>query len=344
MNFEEDYTPVAVITGVGGMDGSILTKKLLDRGFEVIGIDHWHAEGLSKNMYDFIDHERFTFETGDISEKEFMYRIIDQYKPDYFYNLAAISLVPESFKIPQRVLEVNALSVLHILELIRDLSPDTKFYQASTSEQIGGNKIEKQNHEAKMIPNSPYAVAKMAAFHYVRLYREAYGIFAVNGLLFNHEAENRGETFVTRKITKAVANIKKGTQEELILGNLDAGRDWGYANDYVDAMVLMMEADEPSDYTVATGETHTVREFVEEAFKAIGEKITWEGSETDEVGVNQDGVVRVRVSKEFYRPLEVENLNGDPSKIMKELGWKPKTTFKELVTLMVEHDLEEVFK
>lgn len=344
MNNDEFTIPVSVVTGVGGMDGSILVQKLLDKGHEVVGIDNWHAEGLSPNMEEFIDDEKFTFETGDICEKEFIHRIITQYKPDYFYNLAAISLVPESFKIPQRVMEVNTMAVLHMLETIRTYSPETRFYQASTSEQIGANTIEKQNHEAKMIPNSPYAISKMTSFFLVRMYREAYGLFLVNGLLFNHEGEKRGETFVTRKVTKAVAKIRKGTEDEIILGNLDAARDWGYAPDFVDAMILMLESDKADDYTVATGETHTIRELVEEAFKNIGETITWEGKEIYEIGMNQDGVIRVRVSSKFYRPLEVIALNGDPTKITEELGWVPKTTFEDLIKIMVDHDIYEVEK
>ena len=344
MNNDDFFIPVSVITGVSGMDGSILAKKLLEHGHEVIGIDTWRPEGQPKNIKDVVEHERFTLETGDICEKEFIHRIITQYRPDYFYNLAAISLVPESFKIPQRIFEVNTMAVLHMLETIRTYSPDTRFYQASTSEQIGANTQERQNTDSKMLPNSPYAIAKLASFHLVRMYREAYNLFSCNGMLWNHEGEKRGPTFVTRKVSMAVANISKGKQEKVVLGNLDTGRDWGYADDYVEAMITMMESDEPDDFAVATGETHTIRELVEEAFSNIGEEITWEEEGVDEVGVNQDGIVRVEVSKQFYRPLDVLNLNGDPTKITEKLGWRPKVTFKELIRLMVEHDLEEVSK
>jgi len=333
---------VTIITGCGGMDGSILTEKLLEKGHKIIGIDKWRPEGFYINLENVVDDPNFILETGDITEKEFMARMIQSYKPDYFYNLAAVSLVPESFRIPHRVFQVNTLAVLDTLELLRAYSPITRFYQASSSEQIGKNEEDNQDTDSRMIPNSPYAITKLASYHLTRLYREAYNMFCVNGLLWNHEGTRRGQTFVTRKISKAVANIAKGKISKVSLGNLDAKRDWGCAEDFVDAMILMMETDIPDDYAVATGETHSIREFVEEAFKHIGMDIVWEGKDLDEVGRDsKTGIIRVDVNSLYYRPAEVRKLNGDSTKINKLLGWTPTTKFKELVKMMVEHDLND---
>ena len=328
-----------MITGIAGMDGSTLADKYIARGDVIIGIGMWHTAGEMNNIKHLIGHERFVYITGDVTDREFMHRIISKYEPDIFYNFAAISLVPESFKIPERVFRVNAVAVLNILEIIRNHSPKTRFYQASTSEQIGDNKDVPQNLDSRMLPNSPYAIAKLASYHLVRSYRNAYKLFAVNGMLWNHEGPRRGPMFVTRKITMAVANIVKDKQQHLTLGNMDAYRDWGLASDYCDAMILMMEADEPNDYAVNTGEAHTVREFVEEAFKHAGLTITWEGEGLHEVGKDQHGIIRVRISPEFYRPAEVSYLCGDYTKIKENLGWEPKTKFSELVKIMVENDI-----
>jgi GDPmannose 4,6-dehydratase len=330
-----------IITGVAGMDGSILAEKLLDKGYKVIGIDRWFPTGTSVNLANCINNKNFIHIEGDITEKQFIETIVKKYKPDYFYNLAAISLVPQSFKIPITIFETNTMAVINMLEIIKNSSPKTRFYQASTSEQIGKNIETPQNTESKMIPNSPYAVAKLATYHMVRLYREAYGLFACNGMLWNHEGPRRGPDFVTRKITLGVANIFHFLQEYIELGNLDAYRDWGNAEDYCDAMIKIMEANEPDDYAVATGETHSVREFVEEAFKRIDMKITWKGKGIKEVGCDQNGDVRVKINKKFYRPAEVALLHGDPSKIKKKLGWEPTTKFKDLVRLMINHDLNK---
>jgi len=322
------------------MDGSILSEKYLEKGWDVIGIDRWNPTGLRPNLINCTGNEKFTLETGDITDKHFMEQMIKKYQPDHMYNMAAISLVPESFKIPTVVFETNTLAVLNMLESIRYHSPHTRFYQASTSEQIGENTQKLQNTESKMLPTSPYAIAKLASYHLVRLYRKAYGIFGVNGMLWNHEGPRRGRDFVTRKISLAIARIKHGKQDIVSLGNLDSFRDWGLANDYCEAMMMMLEADEPDDYAVATGETHSVREFVEHAFDAAGYKITWEGEGLNEVGKDQDGIVRVTINERYYRPSDVLYLHGDPSKIKEKLGWEPKTKFKELVTMMVESDAE----
>ena len=331
----------AIITGVGGMDGSILADKLLDKGYRIIGIDRWSPTGISPNLHKAIKNERFNLVTGDITEREFMYRIISKYEPDYFYNMAAISLVPESFKIPKEVFEINTMAVLSILELLRTYSPHTRFYQASTSEQIGDNTEDNQNTDSKMLPNSPYAIAKLASFHLVRAYRNAFGLFAVNGMLWNHEGPRRGPTFVTRKITK---HIGSGTKEPLQIGNMDSYRDWGYAGDYCDAMILMLETDEPDDYAVNTGETHTVREFIETAYELIFKKITWKGKGKEEKGYDEDGNLLVEINEKYYRPNEVPYLHGDHTKIYENLNWRPTTKFRELVKMMMKADILDGIK
>ncbi|MDO8623141.1 MAG: GDP-mannose 4,6-dehydratase [archaeon] len=328
---------ICIVTGSGGMDGSILSEKLLAKGYTVVGINRWSPTGLSENLKECIKNKNFIIETGDITDKEFMYRTITKYHPDYFYNIAAISLVPESFKIPMTVFETNAIAVLNILELIRNYSPKTRFYQASTSEQIGRNKNVPQNTESLMDPNSPYAIAKLSAYQLVRCYRDAFGIFAVNGMLWNHEGERRGPTFVTRKIT---LHISSGTKEPLQIGNLDAFRDWGYAPDFCDAMILMMETDVSDDYAVNTGETHSIREFIEEAYSLIGKKVIWKDKGKEEKGYDDQGNLLVKVNEKYYRPVEVPYLQGDHSKITEKLGWEPKVKFKELVKIMVENDIK----
>jgi GDPmannose 4,6-dehydratase len=325
----------SIVTGVQGMDGSILVDKLLAKGHKVIGVDRWNATGDSTNTDSFIDNENFKMVSGDITEESFIHNLIVDNQPDYFYNMAAISLVPESFKIPKTVFAINAIAVNHMLETIRTHSPHTRFYQASTSEQIGENTKAPQNTDSHMLPNSPYAIAKLASYHMVRCYRKAFGIFAVNGMLWNHEGPRRGPMFVTRKVTRHVGS---GIEEPLQIGNLDAYRDWGLADDFCDAMILMMEADEPDDYAVNTGESHSIRELIEEAFAVKGIDIMWEGEAEFEKGYDQHGSLRVEVNKEFYRPVEVPYLHGDHSKIKEKLGWTPTTKFKELVKMMVEAD------
>ena len=253
--------------------------------------------------------------------------------------MAAISLVPESFKIPRKFFEINTMAVLDILEEIRTYSPNTRFLQASSSEQLGENTQDIQNNDSKMLPNSPYACSKLASYHLVRTFRKAFGLFACNTMCFNHEGDRRGPDFVTRKISMSIAKIKNGEQDFVSLGNLESMRDWGDAKDYTDGMIKIMEADEADDFTLATGETHTIREFVEESFKQIGETITWKGKGVDEIGYNQDDKIRVKIKESLYRPTEVMHLCGDYSKIKEKLGWSPKTAFKELVKNMVENDI-----
>lgn len=327
----------AIITGVSGMDGSILADKLLTKGYKVIGTDRWNATGDSPNVKSFIDNKNFTMVSGDITEETFIHRLIKDNQPDHFYNMAAVSLVPESFKIPKTVFATNAIAVNHMLETIRVYSPHTRFYQASTSEQIGNITDYPQNTDSKMRPNSPYAIAKLAAYHMVRCYRQAFGIFAVNGMLWNHEGPRRGPTFVTRKVTLHIASK---TKTPLQIGNLDACRDWGLADDYCDAMILMMEADEPDDYAVNTGESHSIRELIEYAYHLVGIEIEWRDIGINEKGYDQYGNLRVEVNSDFYRPVEVPYLHGDYTKIKNKLGWIPKTKFKELVKIMIENDIK----
>lgn len=327
-----------IITGVSGMDGSILADKLLAKGHKVIGVDRWNATGDSPNIQTFKDHTNFKMITGDITEESFIHKLINDNQPDYFYNMAAISLVPESFKIPKTVFEINAIAVNHMLETIRTYSPHTRFYQASTSEQLGDNIELPQNTDSVMLPNSPYAIAKLASYHMVRCYRKAFGIFAVNGMLWNHEGPRRGPMFVTRKITLHVSQWTPKQDKVLQIGNMDSFRDWGLADDFCDAIILMMEADEPDDYAVNTGESHTIREFIEEAYKCVGVHVTWKGKGKDEKGYDQAGNLIVEVNQEFYRPVEVTYLHGDHSKIKEKLGWTPKIKFKELVRIMMQND------
>lgn len=331
-----------IISGVSGQDGSILAEILLEKGHYVIGVDRWLPTGHNPNLVNVVNNPNFKLVTGDIADRFFMSKLIIDSQPDYLYNLGAISLVPESFKIPETVFNTNTMAVLNMLETIRYYSRHTRFYQASTSEQIGDNKNAPQNNDSLMLPNSPYAISKMASYFLVRHYRNAYNLFCVNGMLFNHESERRGKTFVTRKISTGVANIKAGIQEYIELGNLNSKRDWGYCNDFMEGLLLMMETDKPDDYSLATGETHSIREFVEEAFKHVNINIKWVGTGLDEIGVDDNGITRVKVNKEFYRPVEVEVLHGDYSKIHNKLGWKPTTKFKELVKLMVVSDINEI--
>jgi GDPmannose 4,6-dehydratase len=333
---------IVLITGVRGMDGSTLADKYLAKGWKVIGVDHWEPTSSYPNLEFAFKNPQFIFETGDICEKEFMYNLFLKYQPDIVYNMAAISLVPESFKIPQRVFNVNTLALLNMLELIKYHFPKIKIYQASSSEQIGSNKEYPQNTHSRMLPTSPYAVAKLASYHLIRVYRQAYGIFAVNGMLWNHEGPRRGPMFVTRKITMAVADLKKGLRTDTLkLGNLDSNRDWGLSDDFCDAMILMMEADKPDDYAVATGEVHTVREFVEEAFKVADIYIHWEGKGVNEKGYDDNGRLYVEVDEKLYRPSEVPYLHGDYNEINEKLGWTPKAKFTELVRLMVKNDIAD---
>lgn len=339
----------ALITGITGQDGAYLADFLLQKGYEVHGIKRRSSSfNTARVDHLYMDpHEpgvRFFMHYGDLTDATNLIRIIQQVRPDEIYNLAAQSHVKVSFETAEYTANADALGTLRLLEAVRmlGLEKKTRFYQASTSELYGKVKEIPQNEETPFYPRSPYGVAKLYGYWITVNYREAYGMFACNGILFNHESPIRGETFVTRKITRAVARIKLGLQHRLYLGNLDAKRDWGYAGDYVEAMWLILQQEEPDDYVIATGESHSVREFVEKAFKEVGIDITWEGDGVNEVGKNRDtGDVLVEIDPRYFRPTEVDYLRGDPSKAKKKLGWEPRVSFDELIRMMVREDLKE---
>lgn len=331
----------ALITGITGQDGAYLAKLLLEKDYEVYGayrrttgIMSWRLEKLG-----ILDKVKLVH--MDMLELTNIMRVIERIKPDEVYNLAAQSFVALSFEQPVLTAEIDAIGALRVLESIRTVTPKTKFYQASSSEMFGKALSEHQREDTPFYPRSPYGVSKLFAHWITVNYREAYDIFAVSGILFNHESPLRGEEFVTRKISKGVARIELGLQEKLVLGNLNAQRDWGYAPDYVEAIFLMMQQDEPDDYVIASGENHSVREFVQQAFEVIGIELEWKGKEGEEEGVDKhSGKTLVQVNPEFFRPAEVNTLLGNCSKAKIKLGWQPKTSFKELVRVMVENDLE----
>lgn len=332
----------ALITGITGQDGSYLAELLLEKGYEVHGI----VRRASHSNTSRIDHllHRITLHDGDLSDSSSLIRIIQIVQPDEIYNLAAQSHVQVSFDVPEYSGDVDALGVLRILEAVRilGLETKTKIYQASTSELYGKVEEIPQKETTPFHPYSPYAVAKQYGFWITKEYREAYNMFAVNGILFNHESERRGDNFVTRKITLAAGRIAEGLQDHLELGNMDSLRDWGYAKDYVECMWLMLQQDKPDDFVIATGEQHTVREFTEKAFAENGMTIRWEGSGLEEKGYDRDtGKMLVCVNPEWFRPTDVNNLWGDPTKAKTVLKWNPqKTSFEELVRLMAHHDRE----
>ena len=345
--------PVALITGITGQDGSYLAEFLLSKGYEVHGIirrsssfntgriEHLYLDEWVRDM-----HRRrlVHLHYGDMTDSSSLIRIISMVKPDEIYNLAAQSHVKVSFDVPESTADTDAIGVLRLLEAVRILGREksTRIYQASTSELFGQVQEVPQRETTPFYPRSPYSVAKLYAFWIMKNYRESYGMYAVNGILFNHESERRGENFVTRKITLAAARIAAGLQDKLYLGNLDARRDWGYAPDYVECMWLILQQPEPDDYVIATGEYHTVREFATLAFARAGIELQWQGSGLDEKGVDAaTGRVLVEVDPRFFRPAEVEQLLGDPSKAREKLGWNPtKTSFEELVNRMVDADIK----
>lgn len=341
---------VALITGVTGQDGAYLAQLLLSKGYVVHGIKRRSSSfNTSRLDHLYVDrHEeraRFFLHFGDMTDSSSLLRILQETQPDEIYNLAAQSHVHVSFETPEYTADADALGTLRLLEAVRilNLTSKTRVYQASTSELYGDTDARPQNESTPFQPRSPYAVAKLYSFWIVRNYRAAYGIHASNGILFNHESPLRGETFVTRKITRAVAAIELGLQTSLILGNLDAMRDWGHAADYVEGMWRILQQDVPDDYVLATGEARTVRAFVEEAFRCIDREIEWIGSGLDEVGYDKiDGTPRVYVGSEYFRPTEVDYLQGDASKARRVLGWVPTISFTELVQQMVAADLERV--
>ncbi|WOV91593.1 MAG: GDP-mannose 4,6-dehydratase [Candidatus Zeuxoniibacter abyssi] len=340
-------SPVAMITGATGQDGALLAEFLLAKGYEVHGIKR-HASSFNTARIDHIfeDEEqhacgKFFLHYGDMTDATNLIRLVQQIHPDEIYNLAAQSHVQVSFETAEYTANADALGVLRLLEALRILNMEghTRFYQASTSELFGGAPPP-QNEETPFMPKSPYAVAKLYGYWITVNYREAYGMHASNGVLFNHESPVRGETFVSRKITRAVARIAAGREEPLTLGNLNARRDWGHARDFVEGMWLMLQQDTPGDYVMATGKSHSVREFTEAAFAEIGEKIVWRGAGQDEIGVElKSGKARVRIASRYFRPTEVDDLQGDASKAHKELGWRPKIKFSQLVKEMVAADI-----
>ena len=338
----------AFITGITGQDGSYLAEFLLEKGYEVYGLFRRGSTNTTQRIAALMqerakEDEKLHLVYGDMTDSMNLARLIMEIKPDEIYNLAAQSHVAVSFEEPEYTANADGMGVLRILEAVRiaGLEKTTRIYQASTSELYGKVAEIPQKETTPFHPRSPYGVAKMYGYWITKHYREAYGMYAVNGILFNHESERRGETFVTRKITLAVGNIVNGKQEKLYLGNLNAKRDWGYAKDYVECMWLMLQQEKPEDFVIATGETRTVREFVEKAFEVAGINICWTGEGVDEKGFDAaTGKVLVEVSSEFFRPAEVDLLLGDPTKAKTVLGWNPrKTTFEELVRRMVEYDL-----
>jgi GDPmannose 4,6-dehydratase len=341
--------PRALITGVTGQDGAYLAEMLLNKGYEVHGIKRrsslfntQRVDHLYEDLHK--DDVRFRLHYGDMTDSTNIIRVVQEVQPDEIYNLAAQSHVQVSFETPEYTANTDALGTLRLLEALRilGLADSTKFYQASTSELYGNTREYPQNETTAFRPRSPYAAAKLYAYWIAVNYREAYGIFACNGILFNHESPIRGETFVTRKITRAVARIALGLQEKLYLGNLDAVRDWGHARDYVEGMWLILQQSEPDDYVLATGVTTTVRSFCEKAFGEIGIQLTWEGEGASEKGIDgASGDVRVEIDPRYYRPTEVERLCGDATKARETLGWEPRITVDELVAEMVRADLDK---
>ena len=338
----------ALITGITGQDGSYLTELLLEKGYEVHGIirrqSSQNTERIDHVLNDSAFAKRVFLHYGDLTDSSNAHALIREIQPDEVYNLAAQSHVAVSFEVPEYTAEATGVGTIRLLEAVRQSGLPIRFYQASTSELFGGlPETAPQSETTPFYPKSPYGAAKLYSFWITKNYRESYGMFACNGILFNHESPRRGETFVTRKITLAVARIAKGLQEKLTLGNLEAKRDWGFAGDYVEGMWRILQQDQPEDYVLATNETHTVREFVEKAFAETGVPIRWEGEGSNEKGYDaKTGKLLVDVSEEFYRPAEVELLWGDSTKAEHELGWRRKVGFAELVKMMVAADLEKI--
>lgn len=339
---------VALITGVTGQDGAYLTELLLEKGYSVHGLKRRSSSfntGRIDHLYSdpHCENGQLTLHYGDMTDATNLIRIVQETQPDEIYNLAAQSHVQVSFETPEYTANSDALGTLRLLEAIRiiGLEKSVRFYQASTSELYGNTSQDPQNEMTMFAPRSPYAVAKLYAFWVTVNYREAYNIHASNGILFNHEGPTRGETFVTRKITRAVAGLKLGIQDKLFLGNLDAKRDWGHARDHVEGMWMMLQQPEPGDYVLATGECHSVREFVELAFAEAGIEIVWQGSGLDEKGVDTvTGKILIEIDPRYFRPTEVDRLQGDSTKAREKLGWYPKISFNQLVKEMVESDIQ----
>lgn len=341
---------IALISGITGQDGSYLTELLLDKGYEVHGIIR---RSSSFNTFR-IDHiynnkeflnKRFFLHYGDLTDSSNLNRLVEKIKPTEIYNLGAQSHVQVSFEVPEYTAEVDGVGALRFLDAIKETGISTRFYQASTSELFGKAQEVPQTEKTPFYPRSPYGAAKLYAYWVVVNYREAYNVFASNGILFNHESERRGKTFVTRKITVAAAKILLGQQEKLLLGNLDARRDWGYAPEFVEGMWRILQADNPDDFVMATNETHSIREFVEETFRVLGESIEWSGEGADETGIlKSTGREIIGIDPRYFRPTEVDLLIGNPEKARRILGWEPKTKFKDLVRIMALSDFDKAKK
>ena len=341
---------VAFLTGITGQDGSYLAELLLEKGYEVHGmirrsssfntgrIDHLHNDAA------ILDKKLFLY-YGDLTDSSNLNRLLEKIQPDEIYNLGAQSHVKVSFEVPEYTADVDAIGTLRFLDAIKDTGLNTRFYQASTSELFGKAREIPQNEKTPFYPRSPYGVAKLYSHWIIVNYREAYNLYAVSGILFNHESPRRGKTFVTRKITTAASKIKLGVQDVLCLGNLNAKRDWGYAPEFVEGMWRMLQQENADDYVLATGETHTVREFVEHSFKNLDISVEWQGKNASEIGIDsKSGKTLIKVDPVYYRPTEVDLLIGDPSKAKEKLGWEPNVKFEELVRIMVEADFEKVKK
>ncbi|MDZ4657976.1 MAG: GDP-mannose 4,6-dehydratase [Bythopirellula sp.] len=335
----------AFITGITGQDGSYLAELLISKGYEVWGMIR-RSSSFNTGRIDSIYQDRHEPDVrlrlcyGDLNDASSINHLLRTVRPDEIYNLGAQSHVKVSFEIPEYTAEVTALGTIRLLEAIREEGITARFYQASSSEQFGNAVESPQTEATPFAPRSPYALAKVFAHQAVRIYRESYDLFAVNGIMFNHESPRRGETFVTRKISRAAARIACGLQECLFLGNLAAQRDWGFAGDYVEAMWLMLQQDRPDDFVICTGQSHSVREFCELCFAEVKLPLQWQGTGFEETGVGPDGCVLVRIDPNYFRPAEVDRLDGDYSKARRELGWQPKVTFSELAKMMVAADLE----
>ena len=332
----------ALVTGITGQDGYYLAEFLLKKGYEVYGMYRRTSDDISERVPADL-REKIHLVEGDLTCDPSLFSLIKNINPDEVYNLGGQSFVAASFTQPESTTNINAMGPLRLLSAIKELNPKIKFYQASTSELFGNSEETPQKETTRFAPRSPYGVSKLYAFEITKNYRESYNLFACNGILFNHESPRRGKQFVTRKITDAVAQIHLGLKDKIELGNLNAKRDWGHARDAVEAMWLILQQDEPKDYVIATGANYSIRKFVEEAFKIVGKEIEWEGEGVNEIG-KADGEVVVKVNPEFYRPAELYELLGDPSKAKKELGWTHRVSFKEMIKEMVESDLEKLKK
>ena len=334
---------IALITGITGQDGSYLTELLLSKGYEVHGIIRRHSTDCTERILHLLDNQNLILHYGDLVDSNNLSKLIREIAPDEIYNLAAQSHVGVSFEVPEYTADVTGVGTLRLLEAIRLNKPNAKFYQASTSELFGGlPDTAPQSEKTPFYPKSPYAAAKLYSYWITVNYREAYNLFACNGILFNHESPRRGKDFVTRKITLGVAQIMSGKLDKISLGNLNAKRDWGFAGDYVEGMWLILQQEKPDDFVLATGETHTVKEFVEAAFSEVGIKIEWRGSGVDEKGYcSKTGKLLVDVNPKFFRPAEVDLLLGDSTKAEKVLNWRRKVSFKELVKIMVDADMKK---